>query len=76
MCEFGPAIALGCRQLCESSQGIEGGNGACGIADGCGLLANLVAQAAKQVVFPLVAARFELQDPSFPLLTSALTASL
>ena len=68
ICEFGPAIALGCRQLCESGQGIEAGDGPSGIADGCGLLANLVAQAAKQVVFPLVAARLELQDPSFPLL--------
>ena len=31
------------------------------------MLPNLVAQAAKQVVFPLVAARLELQDSPFPL---------
>ena len=65
--EFGPAIALGCCQLCESGQRIEAGDGPSRIADGCGLLANFVAQAAKQVVFTLVAARLELQDPSFPL---------
>ena len=66
--EFRSAIALGGRQLSESSQGIEAGDGPSGIADGCGLLANLVAQAAKQVVFPLMAARLELEYPPLSLL--------
>ena len=66
-CQFGFAIALGGRQLRQSSQGIEAGDGPSHIADRCGLFPNLIAQTAEQFVFPLVAARLELQDPPFTL---------